>query len=72
VNRSFVAVRRRRIAPCARLSRGRGERREQTAVRKLEQFAANVPAIFTTPAASETVDRSQTIKNVHAPVAQPG
>ena len=45
---------------------------KQTAVGKLEQFTAKVPAIFTTPPASVTVDRSQVIENTYAPVAQPG
>jgi integrase len=45
---------------------------KQAAVGKLEQFAANVPAIFTTPSTRQLRDRSQVIETTHAPVAQPG
>ena len=46
--------------------------RKQTAVGKLEQFAAKVPAIFTTPPTRQLRDQSQAIENTHAPVAQLG
>ena len=45
---------------------------KQTAVGKLEQFAAKVPAIFTTPSTRKPRDQSQVIENTHAPVAQLG
>jgi site-specific recombinase XerD len=45
---------------------------KQTAVGKLEQFAAKVPAIFTTPSTRPLHDRSQVAEKTHAPVAQPG
>ena len=45
---------------------------KQAAVGKLEQFAANVPAIFTTPSTRSPDNRSQVIEKTHAPVAQPG
>ena len=45
---------------------------KQTAVGKLEQFAAKVPAIFTTPPTRQRRGRSQVIETTHAPVAQPG
>jgi hypothetical protein len=46
--------------------------RQQTAVGKLEQVAANVPAIFITASTSRSLDYSQPLENTHAPVAQPG
>ena len=45
---------------------------KQTAVRKLEQVAAKVPAIFTTPSTCQRHDRSQVVEKTHAPVAQAG
>jgi integrase len=45
---------------------------KQTAVGKLEQFAAKVPAIVTTPSTRPPHDRSQVVEKSHAPVAQPG
>jgi integrase len=45
---------------------------KQTAVGKLEQFAAKVPAIFTTPLTRPPYDRSQVVEKLNAPVAQPG
>jgi integrase len=45
---------------------------KQTAVGKLEQFAAKVPASFTTPSADHPRARRQLIEKSHAPVAQPG
>jgi integrase len=45
---------------------------KQTAVGKLEQFAAQVPAIVTTPSTRPSHDRSQVAEKSHAPVAQPG
>jgi integrase len=45
---------------------------KQTAVGKLEQFAAKVPAIFTTPPVDHPRARMQPIEKSHAPVAQPG
>jgi integrase len=47
-------------------------RHKQMAVGKLEQFAAKVPAIFTTLSTRQTRDRSQVFENLNAPVAQPG
>ena len=45
---------------------------KQTAVGKLEQFAAKVPAIFTTPPVDHSRTRLQPIEISYAPVAQPG
>ena len=45
---------------------------KQTAVGKLEQFAAKVSVIFTTPSTRPSHDRSQVTEKSHAPVAQPG
>lgn len=45
---------------------------KQTAVQKLEQFAAKVPAIFTTPLLEHHQARVQVVEKIHAPVAQPG
>lgn len=45
---------------------------KQTAVGKLEQFTAKVPAIVTTPSMHQPRSRLQTIEKTHAPVAQPG
>jgi len=45
---------------------------KQAAVGKLEQFAANVPAIFTTPSTRQPRERSQVLVKINAPVAQPG
>jgi hypothetical protein len=45
---------------------------KQTAVGKLEQFTAKVPAIFTTPPTRQPSDRSQVLEKSSAPVAQPG
>jgi hypothetical protein len=45
---------------------------KQTAVGKQEQFAAKVPANFTTPSADHLRARRQLIEKSHAPVAQPG
>jgi integrase len=45
---------------------------KQTAMGKLEQFAAQVPAIFTTVLTRLPRDRSQALENTYAPVAQPG
>jgi integrase len=45
---------------------------KQTAVGKLEQFAAKVPAILTTPPADHLRTRMQPVEKPHAPVAQPG
>jgi hypothetical protein len=44
----------------------------QLAVEKLEQVAAEVPAIVTAPSTRQSRDRSQVVDNTHAPVAQPG
>src|SRR5262245_11778066 len=45
---------------------------KQTAVGKLEQFVAKVPAIFTTPPLGHPRYRMQPIEKSNAPVAQPG
>jgi integrase len=45
---------------------------KQTVVGKLEQDAAKVPVIFTTPSAHRPRDRSQVLEKINAPVAQPG
>ena len=45
---------------------------KQAAVGKLEQFAAKVPAFFTTPSTRQLRERSQVLEKTHAPVAQPG
>ena len=45
---------------------------KQAAVGKLEQFAAKVPAIFTTPLIDPLLNYSQVIEKTHAPVAQLG
>jgi integrase len=44
----------------------------QTAVGTLEQCAAKVPAIFTTPSVGQPLAGSQNAENTHAPVAQHG
>jgi site-specific recombinase XerD len=45
---------------------------KQTAVGTLEQFAAKVPAIFTTASVGQPLDGAQNAENTHAPVAQHG
>jgi len=45
---------------------------QQTTAEKLEQFAATVPAIFTTSPMRQSRDRSQVPQKTHAPVAQLG
>jgi integrase len=45
---------------------------KQTAVGKLERFAAKVPAIITTPSPRQPRERSQVLETSIAPVAQPG
>ena len=45
---------------------------KQAAVGKLEQVAARVPALFTTPSTCQRYDQSQVVEKTHAPVAQPG
>lgn len=45
---------------------------KQMAVGRVEQFAANVPAIFTTSSTSRALSDAQVLENTHAPVAQPG